>query len=158
MKRNISDLSKDPNKARGSIPSDVDTICAPTEESPAQSTEVCNQYRNDDLDITFVDHQFIDLGSDKKQDEDSPFDIKNFDLTKQVDTTTPGTNKLIAGYDNDSQSPTTNSKHLHDKTAMYITPQLQYSIAPFAGPSPEFSAAAMESTLARLSQYHPILK
>lgn len=152
MKRHISDLTKDPNDAKGSIPSDIDKTCVNTEESPAQTIEVTNEYRNDDLDITFVDKQFIDLGSDKKQD-DSPFDIKNADVTKPFETTTPCTNEVIAGNNNDSQAVYTSSKLLHDSEATYITPQLQYAIAPFAGPLTEFSNSALDSTLERLSKY-----
>ena len=155
MKRHISDLTKESNEAKGSIPSDIDKTCEPTEQSPAQTIEVSNEYRNDDLDITFVDNQFIDLGSDKIQEHDSPFDIKNADITRPFDTTIPCTNEVIPGYNNDSQAVPTSSKLPHDNEATYITPQLQYSIAPFAGPLPEFSHSALDSTLARLSKYHP---
>ena len=67
MKRQISDLTKDSNDAKGSIPTDIDKICGITEESPVPTKEATNEYRNDDLDITFVDNQFIDLGSNKNK-------------------------------------------------------------------------------------------
>ena len=67
MKRQISDLNNDSNDAKGSIPTEIDKVCGITAESTVQSKEALNEYRNDDLDITFVDNQFIDLGSDKNK-------------------------------------------------------------------------------------------
>ena len=121
MKRQISDLTKDSNDAKGSIPSEIEKICGITEESPVPTKEATNEYRNDDLDITFVDNQILDLGSDKKQG-DYPFDIKNVDVTKQFDTTTSYMNEVIAGNSNESQALSTSSKLLHDKDATFITP------------------------------------
>ena len=72
MKRQLSDLTNDSNDSNDSndpkilIPSEIDKNCVITEEYHAHPVEVTNEYRNDDLDITFVDNQFIDLMSDKK--------------------------------------------------------------------------------------------
>ena len=81
MKRHLSDLTNDSNDAKASIPSEIDIICGITEQSHAPPTEVMNEYRNDDLDITFVDNEFEDLGSDKNK-EYPPFDIKYADTTE----------------------------------------------------------------------------
>ena len=62
MKRHLSDLSADSNDAKSSNMSEVDKICGVTnnDNDNVPITDTNTEYRNEELDIIFVEHKYKD--------------------------------------------------------------------------------------------------
>ena len=114
-----------------------------------------NEYRDDNLDITFVDNEFEDLGSDKNK-EYPPFDIKNADTTEVFAGSTNNSQDINGGVTLKKETGLRpSSKLLDNDEATYLTPQSNSATTPYAGPVIEYPNSAMDRALERLSKFTP---
>ena len=58
MKRHLRDLIADSNDTKSSNMFKVDNICGITNKDNVHITDTNTEYRNEELDITFVEHKY----------------------------------------------------------------------------------------------------